>query len=73
MDGGAWWATVHRAAKGQMRLSDCTFALMALRRQVSARILLGPPVPLHAAAVHSMMNHSLFLHSTHIPRTTMLL
>ena len=25
MDGGAWWAAVHRVAKGQTRLSDFTF------------------------------------------------
>ena len=25
MDGGAWWATVHRVAKSQTRLSDLTF------------------------------------------------
>ena len=25
MDGGAWWATVHEAAKSQTRLSDFTF------------------------------------------------
>ena len=25
MDGGAWWATVHRVAKSQTRLSDFTF------------------------------------------------
>ena len=25
MDGGAWWATVHRIAKSQTRLSDFTF------------------------------------------------
>ena len=26
MDGGAWWATVHEAAKSQTRLSDFTIA-----------------------------------------------
>ena len=26
MDGGAWWATVHRVAKSQTRLSDFTHA-----------------------------------------------
>ena len=26
MDGGAWWATVHRVAKSQTRLTDFTFA-----------------------------------------------
>ena len=25
MDGGAWWAAVHRVAKSQARLSDFTF------------------------------------------------
>ena len=25
MDGGAWWATVHRVAKNRTRLSDLTF------------------------------------------------
>ena len=25
MDGGAWWAVVHRVAKSQKRLSDFTF------------------------------------------------
>ena len=25
MDGGAWWATVHRVAKSRTRLSDFTF------------------------------------------------
>ena len=73
MDGGAWRATVDGVAKGQMRLSDCTFALMALRRRVSTRILLGPPALPHTAAVHSMVSRNLFLHSMHIPRMTMLL
>ena len=27
MDGGAWWATIHRVAKSQTRLSDFTFFL----------------------------------------------
>ena len=27
MDGGAWWATVHRVAKSRTRLSDFTFTL----------------------------------------------
>ena len=25
MDGGAWWATVHRVTKSRIRLSDFTF------------------------------------------------
>ena len=28
MDGGAWWATVHRVAKSRTRLSDFTFTLV---------------------------------------------
>ena len=27
MDGGVWWATVHRVAKSQTRLSDFTHSL----------------------------------------------
>ena len=30
MDGGAWWATVHRLAKSRTRLSDFTSALIKL-------------------------------------------
>ena len=30
MDGGNWWATVHRVAKSQTRLSDFTFLLSCL-------------------------------------------
>ena len=28
MEGGAWWATVHRVAKSRTRLSDFTFTFM---------------------------------------------
>ena len=28
MDGGAWWATVHRVTKSRTRLSDFTFTFM---------------------------------------------
>ena len=28
MDGGAWWATVHKVAKSRIRLSDFTFTFM---------------------------------------------
>ena len=28
MDGGAWWATVHRVAKSRTRLNDFTFILL---------------------------------------------
>ena len=31
MDRGAWWATVHRAAKSQTQLSDFTFTLNKIR------------------------------------------
>ena len=30
MDGGAWWATVHRVAKSQTRLSDFTFTSLSM-------------------------------------------
>ena len=35
MDGGAWWATVHRVAKSRTRLSDFTllFTFMHWRRK----------------------------------------
>ena len=36
MDGGAWWATVHRVAKSRTRLSDFTFTFtyyLALERK----------------------------------------
>ena len=34
MDGGAWWATVHRVAKSWTRLSDFTFTYyLALERK----------------------------------------
>ena len=29
MDGGAWWATVHRVAKSQTQLSDFTYTFTA--------------------------------------------
>ena len=29
MDGGAWWAIVHRVAKSRTQLSDFTFTYMA--------------------------------------------
>ena len=28
MDGGAWWATIHRVAKSRTQLSDFTFTLL---------------------------------------------
>ena len=31
MDGGAWWATVHRVEKSQTRLSDFTFTFTLIR------------------------------------------
>ena len=31
MDGGAWWATVHRVAKSRTQLSDFTFSLWLLQ------------------------------------------
>ena len=38
MDGGAWWAAVHRVAKSQIRLSDFTFTFHfhALEKEMAA-------------------------------------
>ena len=33
MDGGAWWATVHRVAKSRTRLSNVTVSLSVLPSQ----------------------------------------
>ena len=37
MDGGAWWATVHRVAKSWTRLSDFTFTFhfQALEKEMA--------------------------------------
>ena len=37
MDGGAWWATVHRVAKSRTRLSDFTFTFLfhALEKEMA--------------------------------------
>ena len=39
MNGGAWWATVHRVAKSQTRLSDLTMDTVSLTKE--ARICNG--------------------------------
>ena len=38
MDGGAWWAAVHGAAKSRTRLSDFTFTFLfrALEKEMQA-------------------------------------
>ena len=33
MDGGAWWATVHRVTKSRTRLSDFTSLHLVIRRR----------------------------------------
>ena len=35
MDGGAWWATVHRVAKSRIRLSDFIYLLTYLRHKIN--------------------------------------
>ena len=35
MDGGAWWAAVHRVAKSQTRLSVFTFPFHALEEEMA--------------------------------------
>ena len=42
MDGGAWWATVHRVAKSQTRLSDFTHS--GWRKCVLSTCLFGLPM-----------------------------
>ena len=43
MDGGAWWAAVHRVAKSQTRLSDFTFTFHyhALEKEMATVFLPG--------------------------------
>ena len=41
MDGGAWWAAVHRAAKSQTRLSDFTFTYWRRKWQPTPVFLPG--------------------------------
>ena len=55
MDGGAWWATVHRVAKSRTQLSDFTFTFhfhalekeMATHSSVLAWSGLPFPSPMH--------------------------
>ena len=37
MDGGAWWATVHRVAKSQTGLSDFTFTFFLMLGKIEGR------------------------------------
>ena len=39
MDGGAWWAAVHRVSKSQTRLSDITFTVhfQVLEEEIAAQ------------------------------------
>ena len=37
VDGGAWWATVHRVTKSRTRLSDFTFSFTFMRQKQSYR------------------------------------
>ena len=41
MDGGAWYSTVHRAAKSRTRLSDFTFTFFNAVRRVLEQIMLA--------------------------------
>ena len=45
MDGGAWWAAVHKVAKSQTQLSDFIFTFMHWKRkqQHTPVFLLGEP------------------------------
>ena len=41
MERGAWWATVHRVAKSQTRLSDCTHTHAEYRQMAEMNCLQG--------------------------------
>ena len=43
MDGGAWWAAVHRVAKSQTRLSNFTFTHWRRKWQPAPVFLPGEP------------------------------
>ena len=73
MDGGAWWATVHRVAKSQTRLRDFTFftfikrlfssSLLSAKRVVSSahlRLLIFLPAVLILAWVSSSLALSIW-------------
>ena len=42
MDGGAWWATVHRVAKSWTQLSDFTHSLCCVKLWVTEAVFLVP-------------------------------
>ena len=62
MDGGAWWAVVHRVAKSRTRLSDFTFTLHfhALEKEMATHSTIlawripgtGEPVGLPSVGSH---------------------
>ena len=62
MDGGAWWAVVHRVAKSRTRLSDftCTFHFHALEKETATHSTIlawripgtGEPVGLPSMGSH---------------------
>ena len=68
MDGGAWWATVHGAAKSQTRLSDFTLVLLV---HVAAHI--GTSFPsVCLPGIHSLLLWELhldFMLDIHSPST----
>ena len=47
MDGGAWWATVHRFAKSRTRLSGFTFTFMFVCTQPFSHVQLCDPMDLY--------------------------
>ena len=53
MDGGAWWATVHRITKGRTRLSDFTHTHVLLSR-ASQVALVVENLPASAGDIRDM-------------------
>ena len=47
VDGGAWWAAVHRVVKSQTRLSDCTFTFhfLALEKEMATHSSVAWRIP----------------------------
>ena len=53
MDGGAWWATVHRVAKSRMRLSDLTFTFFNFQLSPKGTIELPGGLVVKECACHA--------------------
>ena len=62
MDGGAWWATVHRVAKNwRTQLSDFTFIITAdwdCSHEIKRRLLLGRKVMTNLDSILKQRHYS---------------